>query len=160
MDLGTISIGVTCIIICAMPFVLTTRSRNKKEKQLLLLLNNLAIQQQSNISKYDVFGYYAIGIDEIKKNVFYQFKAKEIEKQQFVDLTTIKKCKIENVSKSTDGNSRVVEQLNLNLSFIDKNKPDIILEFYNAEVNFQLNGEIQLIEKWNTLINNMLNSLK
>lgn len=159
MDSGTIFIGATCIILCAMPFILTTRSRNKKEKQLLLLLNNLAKQQQSNISKYDVFGYYAIGVDEIKKSVFYQFKTKELEKQQFVDLTTIKKCKIENISKSADGNSSV-EQLNLNLSFMDKNKPNVILEFYNAEVNFQLNGEIQLIEKWNTLINNMLNSLK
>ena len=39
---------------------------------------------------------------------------------------------------------------------IDKNKPSITLEFFNSEISFQPVNEFESIEKWNTIINNIL----
>lgn len=156
MDLGTTVIGLICIVICAIPFVLTIRGKKKKEKQLLVSLKDLAKQQNCEITEYDICGFYAIGIDKAKNFVFFVFKKKDLGKQQFVDLSKIKSCKIANIGKSTSKNEKLIERLNLNFSPIDDNLPNTVLEFYNVDVNYQINGELESIKKWNTLINNML----
>lgn len=160
MDLGTTIIGLICIVICAIPFVLTVRGKKKKEKQLLSSLKDLAKQQNCDISEYEVCGFYAIGVDKTKNFAFFSFKKKELTKQQFVDLSTIKSCKIANIGKSTSKNGKVIERLNLNFSPNDENRSNTAFEFYNVDVNYQLCGELESIKKWNSLINNMLNANK
>ncbi|MGM5471235.1 hypothetical protein ACS386_13225 [Flavobacteriaceae bacterium LMO-SS05] len=160
MNLGVAIIGILGVAVCALPFVLTTRSRKKKEKQLLMLVKNLANQHQSEITQSESCGYYAIGIDESKKAVSFVSKIEDVVKQQFVDLTTIKKCELSNIRRTTANNDKIIDRLNLILSPVDTNKSDMVLEFYNAEVSFQLSGELQSIEKWHILINNLLNSKK
>lgn len=49
-----------------------------------------------------------------------------------------------------------MDRLNLNFFPVNSNQPDTVFEFYNADINYQLSGELQSIEKWNTLIKNML----
>ena len=137
-----------------------SNSRKKNEKKFLLSLQNLAKGQNSEITQHEICGKYIIGIDETKKFVFFQLKSHEVFKENFIDLSTIKNCKIVNISSATSNNNKVIEQLSLSFSPINKSKTNIILEFYNTELSTQLNGEFQSIEKWNTLINKNLDSKK
>ncbi|UMB55128.1 hypothetical protein MKD41_06535 [Lutibacter sp. A64] len=156
MDFGTILIGLVCIALCAMPFVLTTRGRKKREKALVMSLKNLAKNENSEITQYETCGNYAIGVDEVNKIVFFQLKSKEINKYEIVKLDTIKKCRISNISSVVSGGEKIIEKLNLHLTPITKSKEDTILEFYNADLSFQLSGELQSIQEWNSLINKIL----
>ena len=160
MDLGTAFVGLISIAACTIPFVLTTRGRKKNEKELLTLLKDLAKKENSEITQLEVCGDYAIGIDNTKNYLFFQLKSKDVAKQEFIDLATIKKCKVINISTPTKDNSKIVEKLNLSLSHVNKNKPDTVLEFYNSDLSFQLSGEMQSITKWNKLINDILSNKK
>ncbi|QCX38308.1 hypothetical protein FF125_07630 [Aureibaculum algae] len=158
MDLGTTIIGGVSVAICAMPFVLTNRSKKKKVKQLLISLKNIAKEHNSEITQHDIFKYYAIGIDASKNSVSFILKTEEEEQSYFINLSTIKKCEIVKVGSSGAHSDKDIDKLDLKLSPVDKNKPDIMLEFYNAEVSYQLSDELQSIEKWNKTINNLLHS--
>lgn len=160
MDLGTTIIGLVCVALCAMPFILTSRSKKKKEKELINSLKNLAKQNGSEITQYEICGNYAIGIDESKNSVSFIIKTYEVFKIQFVHLSLIKNCKINKISSSSSNNDQIIDKLNLNLSAVDNNTPDVILEFYNSEISYQPYSELESIEKWNKLINNLLSTKK
>jgi len=153
MNLGSTIIGIICITLCALPFILTSANRKKKEKQLLNALKEIAQEHQSGITQHDIFGYCAIGLDELKKSVSFILRTDDAIKPQFVNLSTISSCEIANITKS-----KHLDRLYLKLKPIDKNQPEMAFEFFNADVNYQLNDELQSIGKWNTLINNLLKS--
>ncbi|WP_339842149.1 hypothetical protein [uncultured Maribacter sp.] len=156
MELGIAAIGIASVALCAMPFVITNRSRKIKEKVVLTSLKEVAHQHNCEISEHEIFGHYAIGVDRTKNFVFFVLKIKEAIQQQYVDLTTIKTCEIANIGKSYARKEKIIDRLKLNFFPVDNNKPDTVFEFYNADINYQLSGEIQSIEKWNSLIKNML----
>lgn len=156
MDLGVATIGLTSVALFAMPFVLTSRSRKNKERKLLASLQNLANTYEAKLTENEIFGHYAIGVDQTKNFAFFILKIGEDIYQQFVDLSTIKTCEIATIGKSYGRKEKVIERLNLNLFPKDGSKPDIVFEFYNADINYQLSGEFQSIEKWNKLIKTML----
>ncbi|MFC0605165.1 hypothetical protein [Winogradskyella pulchriflava] len=156
MDLGTILTGMVCVVICASPFVLIGIGRKKKEKQFLTVLKNIAKKHESEITQYEICGSYAIGVDETKKTLIFVEKTEDAYKEQFVDLNSVIDCKTANVYRSIKGN-KIIQRLALQLSFADRLKHEVVLEFYNADVNYQLNGEFETIERWNKTINNVLN---
>ncbi|SEK37018.1 hypothetical protein SAMN04488008_101354 [Maribacter orientalis] len=88
--------------------------------------------------------------------MFFKSKTNEVFNQQYVDLTTIKTCEIANIGKSYARKEKIIDRLNLNFFPVNSNQPNTVFEFYNADINYQLSGELQSIEKWNTLIKNML----
>ncbi|MDO7138718.1 MULTISPECIES: hypothetical protein [Algibacter] len=151
MELGTTLIGIICVAICAMPFVLTNRSKKAIVKRQLIVLKDLATQHNNTITQNEINSFYAIGIDETKKSVSFILKGETEVEQQFVDLSTIKSCEIVSITKS-----KHMDRLYLKLMPIDKTKSEVILEFFNADVSYQLGEELQSIEKWNKIINNLL----
>jgi len=152
MNLGTTIIGIICVALCAMPFILTSTNKNKKKKTVLNTLINLANQHNSEISQHEICSYYSIGIDESKKSVSFILDNEETIKKDFINLSSIKTCDVVNLKNT----QKDTERLYLKLTHIDKSQPHAILEFYNSEINYQLGSELQSIEKWNTLINSML----
>ena len=158
MDLGTIIIGTICIAICALPFVLISRNKKKKEKELLTSLKDFAKQHGSEITQHEIGENFAIGLDNSKNTISFLQKTKQEINLQFVNLNTIKYCEINTISRALTKNEKEVDKLNLKLNTIDKNKPSVMLEFYNADVSFQLSNEYDIIEIWNKVINNLLDN--
>jgi len=156
MELGIAAIGIASVALCAMPFVLTNRNRKNKEKQLLTSLKDVAYQHNCEITEYEIFGHYGIGVDQTKNYVFFISKTGDLIDQQYVDLSTIKTCEIANIGRSFAKKEKIIDHLNLNLFPVDSNKPDTVFEFYNADVNYQLSGELQSSENWNKVIKTML----
>jgi hypothetical protein len=156
MELGTTLIGTICVAICAMPFILTTRNKNKLIKKQLTALKNLANKNNSEISQFDVYTFYAIGIDKNKNIISFISKNENTNEEQSVNLENIQSCKIETIN--TPKKAKDIDKLYLKLTHKDISKASILLDFFNSDVNYQLGEELQSINKWNTLINNSLNS--
>lgn len=159
MDLGSVIIGAIAIIICALPFAMMSIGRKKSEKIFLKSLSEMATRNNCRLSQHDLLGIFAIGIDETKGFVFFYRQTKDSEIEQIVDLSEIQSCKVINKSRSFKnkaGNQKVIERLELSFIPIVKTKPEIKMEFFNADVGVQLNGELQSIDKWSKLINDRL----
>ncbi|MEP2279071.1 hypothetical protein, partial [Maribacter sp.] len=83
-------------------------------------------------------------------------KSGEVLNHQYADLSKIKTCEIANIGTSYARKEKVTERLLLKFFSKKANEPDIVFEFYDVEVNYQLSGEFQSIEKWNKTIKNLL----
>lgn len=158
MEFGVTAIGLASVALCAMPFVLTNRNRKIKEKKMMSSLNDIATTHHCKLTEYEIFGHYAIGLDTEKKFVFFISKNGEELHEQYADLATIKTTEIANIGKSFARKEKITERLLLQLFPKNTNAPDVVFEFYDVEVNYQLSGEFQSIEKWNKTIKNLLKS--
>ena len=151
MDFGTAIVGAIAILLCALPFIMMNRTRSKRKKQFLNSLSKIASTKDSKIDHHEVFGTFAIGLDESKNMVFFSRSKNEQFEEQFIDLHEIESCQVINTNRtfrSSDGVQKVIDRLELNLTPIVKTKPEIKLEFFNADVSLQLYDELLSIELW------------
>jgi hypothetical protein len=159
LDLGTLLIGFFALLCCIVPFVIDYRSRKKKENNLLQALKKFAQQQNCQINQYDICQKFIIGIDKTKNNVFFYKQEKDITVEQSINLADIQTCKVITSHKTmTNARGSYKAVVKLELSFISNSKAEQKLEFFNADISPQFEGEIQLIEKWCKLVNVQLNS--
>lgn len=159
MDLETAITGAIFIAIFSLPFIFMLNGRKKKEKLILQSISAIANNHNCKLSQHDLCEEFAIGLDETANHLFFLKKANDKEVSQYVNLAEIKSCKVikteHNIGNKLD-NYKSIDNLDLHFSFLDKNNPDIILTFYNAEENLELNGEVQTIEKWAKIVNDRL----
>lgn len=159
INLGSIIIGAIIITICILPIVMLRRSRKKRESVLLQSLSEIATQNNYQINQYEILGSLAIGIDKTQNFVFFYRQIENNETKEFVNLDEIQSCNVINTGKSLNNKNENQKEIDrLELSFIPTsiNKSEIKMEFFNSDVNAQLYGELQLIEKWSIIINDRL----
>jgi hypothetical protein len=161
MDLGVIITSVIFIILVSLPFLIINRQRKKKEKQLLQSLKDAANHHQCTLTKVELCGNYAIGMDEKKDFVFFKNKSDQKENVQFIDLGLVESCELTNTErkiKTNDGAYQVVDQLYLSFTPWAGNGSNIKWVFFHTDSHMQLNGELQSVEKWSKLIKERLKS--
>lgn len=158
MDLGNIILGTIILTICIGPLVLLYFKSVNANRKMLQSLKEIAQQYNCNISKHEFCNNFVIGLDENNKYAFF-FKQKEDESiSQFVNLSEIQDCravKRTSYTKVKDENISFFEKIEL--KFIPKNKSqaETTFELYTPE-NRQLNGELQLVDRWSTQISEHL----
>lgn len=160
MDLGSIIIGAILIAVCTVPLVIMNRNGKKRERQALKSLTNIANQQNCSISKYEACGDFVIGMDEIKNFVFFYKQKNEETISHCVDLSEIHICravKTRRTVKSKGGSEDIIERIKLSLIPKNKEKAEVKFELYGDE-DTQLNGELQLVDRWAKQINEHLKS--
>lgn len=159
MNLGTAIIGAIFIAIFMLPFIFMLNGRKKKEKQLFQSLLTLANNHNCKISMQEISEEFAIGLDETVNQLFFFKKTADKEIAQQINLTEINSCKVIKTGNTHGGKDvayKSLDKLDLQFSFKDKKKADILLSFYNSEEHFGLGEEIQLIEKWANIVNERL----
>lgn len=160
MDTATIIIAAILIGLSIIPFTLMARGRRKEEREQLQALSNLANKYNCQISQHEICGNFGIGIDDSKNSLFYYEKTKDAIIEEFIDLTTVLKCDVYKTTRTIAAvNDTLIDRLELCFSPILKNKPDVMLEFFNIDSRSHLNGELQIAEKWSKLINQRLQSV-
>lgn len=163
MDIGTFVVGISLMALCILPFVAMSRIKKNKEKQLLKSLSAIANKYGGNIVQHEIFGNFIIGLDNSTNSVFFLKKDKEEEVIKHVRLTETKHCRVEETGRTIsnkDGNHKLVDRLDLHFTPIDSSKPEVLMEFYNAQDSMQLSGELQMIRKWEKTINEQLKHLR
>ena len=152
MDLETIIIGLASLALCIVPiFYFQSKQKAKKEK-LLQEFMKLAQQHQLMVTQYDFWDpSYAIGIDTAKKILLYTRKGAEKDDVMLIDLSDVQQCKVNNLYRDSVG-GRTIDLIEL--AFICTNSKALKnLEFYNREINLNLNNELLLTEKWKNIVN-------
>ena len=149
MDTSTIIIGLIMVALCALPFILSSTNRKSSEQTIKKAIFELAQKNNTSILQNDFWYKTAIGINTTNYQLFFYRKTKDLETSEIIDLSNYKKC---SVIKLND-NSNHIDVLQLVLAPNTTKNKEVILDFYNSEYNPQLNGEVQLIEKWSKIIN-------
>jgi hypothetical protein len=155
MDLTSIIMGVALLALFALPFILISMASKKNKKQLIDKLSKLAEKHNSVIKESDHCNNFAIGIDTTEKALFYIKTGNEGEKSQVIKLIDYKTTRIVNLSKTLgDNGAKTIVTSKLALAFVpvNKDKPEIQLDFYNSEDKNQITSELELLSKWNELI--------
>jgi hypothetical protein len=164
MDTTSIITGIALVAVIALPFFLYHLIKRKKEKKFLNDIISLAESENATISQIEFWRErYAIGIDNTSKKLFYINKQKGKKDRTIVDLSEIEKCRIVTASRSVktpNGNSTIIDRLELVFTFNSSDVPEKVLEFYDCTEFMTTDGEVPLIEKWQGLVNSNLKTSK
>jgi hypothetical protein len=162
-DWKTAIIGLIVILACISPIIIMVRVRAQKTKKMLQSLQKFAQEQGCKISQHEFFSDFVLGIDEVKKFVFFHKYGKENSISQYVDLANIQTCKVVKQSRNVKvGNESASMISRLELSFvpIGKSQDEQSFLLFDLETNKQLSGELQFSEKWAQVINGYLKNKK
>ena len=162
MDLGTTITAVGLLLIVIIPFIIMSVNNNKKVKNIQQELFDIAEQNNSKITRHNSWDNFLIGIDDTTSKLFFIRKINNNQTAKEVDLAEIQKCQVLNNSRTVsnkEGKVKVTDQVVLLLTYYDKSKKEIALEFYNVDHDgFMLKGEVQLAEKWSKIINEAISA--
>ena len=163
MNLGTTIVTSVLIVICASPFIVLGISKIKHHKQQLKLLTQLAKNHNSSISQYNIIGSAIIGLDTTSNQLFFLKNNVTIKQTEHIDLSNVKSCHVVKANINVKTTNKSFSELGkLGIEFIPKSKTQSnqVLEMYNYEENPQMSNEIELTNKWVTLINSGISSSK
>lgn len=153
MDLGMITISATLILLVVVPLTLMQLQKRKKEQAHLNALKSLSKQHHCSLTHYDLTSDFAIGIDQVAKALFFYKNTAHENRSKHIALKNYSDCKIseerQNTKNTTLGD---ITALSLTLTPRDNSITPEYINFYNSDENYQLNGEIDLIKKWNGLL--------
>lgn len=155
MEFSSAIIGVVCIILFFLPIYLLNRTAAQKQKKRLSALLTFSEKNNLKLSVTDAWNDCAIGIDQGLKQVAYVKNAEDDHQEFLIDLKDISRCSINNASreiKTSGKTQRIIEKLELQFIPKKSDNPLVALEFYDGRKQFQLSGELQLIEKWVALL--------
>lgn len=147
MDSTSLTIGIILVIVCVLPFILFSVNNSKKRKKRIENLVKKAKESNATIQEKDDWNQSIIGIDKTNKMLFFSKKSEEIDKFISINISELLKCRIER----TENKHKVLEKLELELTFASK--PTVVLEFFNKDETRIILNEIEIIQKWQTLLN-------
>lgn len=147
MDATSLTIGMILLIICVLPFILFSVNNNKKRKKRIENLIRKAKENNAIIQEKDDWNQSVIGIDKTKKMLFFSNNSDEFDKFNSINISELYSCTI----VKTENKQKSIEKLELELKFISK--PTMLLEFFNKNETRLLVNEIEIIQKWQMLLN-------
>ncbi len=159
MEMKTLILVTITVLVVVIPFVFVYIKNQKKNNKTKSVLTKYADRDNSKIDESDTLSNIAIGIDYDQKRLFFIKHYKNHESEQIINLNDIKNVKLINEKRSVKigkSSTLVVEKIGIVLT---NNKPinqDYTLELYNENINMVLSGEVQLANKWLTIIEGVL----
>jgi len=149
MDLGTIITAAIMLAVCVLPFVLMNRKKQKRIKHLKQTFINFAQETTHNLGEMDVCGEMVIGTDAESNHIFF---VKEHESN-----TTKVKVELTNISSVSIVKNHLNESSNfdkIGLNFHPKGNSSKLVQFafFDSDDKRQLDGELQLADKWHKVI--------
>ena len=158
MESGMLIMAVVLTALLMTPFFFfRDGKRHSRTKNLLNNLTDLAKAENCNVSKHEIWNDAAIGINNETHKLFYvQGQGADVTRT-VVHLEDVKRSRVSVVSRTVERKSdsqKIIEKISLVLEHKSSVHPDVLLSFYDSDVDgLSLSGELQLAEKWNGIIN-------
>lgn len=155
MDFISIFIVLIVVAMFMMIFLLPSIASKKSQKKMQIELSAIAGKCGASVNISTIMGDSIIGLDEDKNLVFFYKIIDKSESSNVINLNEMKDCKTINEKRTIKSKTESFSKLErLGLQFIakDKNKSDVVLEFYNAIDRSQLNFDIKALEQWSDLL--------
>ncbi|GAF03926.1 hypothetical protein [Saccharicrinis fermentans] len=148
----TISMVLLIGAIIAIIIIFYRVKESKKKKKVKEDLNGLAKDHGCTITYYDFWNHAKLGFDNKAGVLFFVRTIHEQEHSSVIKLSEISKCEMMRSVRSLSAGKNspdVIDKIGLIFIANDKKKSDVTLEFYNTQYDsLNLNGELQLAEKW------------
>src|SRR5690606_34916134 len=159
-DYSTIAIILVILVAFCIPFFYSYQKKKQEEKSIVNRFISRARDLGINISTHESWRRsYTIGLDKETGKVLYSRFQPEVE-ERLIDLKEISRVvALKEYNDAAIETNKVVNKLWLSFTPLEKSR-DILLEFYNAEVNMGMMGEPVLIEKWQKLIQERIDEEK
>lgn len=159
---AVISLIVVSIAII-IPIIYSQIRSKKKKRKLLAEFRELGKANNVNISEYENWNHYAIGIDKESAKLIYLNTDLADKGPVIIDLSLVKSCEVQDFTRGVDtksGRINVMDLLKLRLTLKANDIPPISLEFYNSETDATPHHETEILAKWKKIVEISLNSLK
>ncbi len=158
MDYASILITIVMMAIFIGPVIYLNTAQKAADKKLLKVFLSLASQHHLNITEADCWnGRYAIGLDPKSKKLFFIKKEKDNITESVTDLSKIKSCSANRVTRTTpakNSNREITTRLELVLiptaSQSDSSSSTLI--FYKEDESSGLANELPLLKKWEQIV--------
>ncbi len=150
METGVLIITAILVTIVILPFIAMARGNRKKQKDLYTHLERFAVLHKGHVTEYDTLKNFAIGIDIQTKHLYFYKKTPKSEICRDIDLQKVRGCTIDKQAHNfKDGKSTNQILDTVRLVFLPAGGAvSEFLELFNADENFQVNGELELADKW------------
>lgn len=162
METSSIITGLVAILLIFGPFYMLAKSGSSQKKKVSRLFKELSARLGLTVSESDQWNDRAFGIDKEARKVLFYRNNKGVEEHILIDLDMVAQCRKINVTrtmKTTSGMSNAIDLLGL--EFLLKNDlSPVKVEFFNADNNFVLQEELQLVQKWSGTIEGALKDTK
>lgn len=152
MDSETTIIGIILVLICIIPFVIINKKKATKRRNKLKILTDSVQKMNGIMYKNEFWNHYGIGLDKTNKMLYF---SNQNDTQNSYEVINLKSIVTSTIIKKED-NSKSITALGLQLEFKDKSKPNVYLSFYERDQNLFLVNELDLIQRWPTIINEQL----
>lgn len=157
MNLGITITSTVLVLLVVAPVVLMQQQQKNKERKLLKALKSLASQHHSSITEYDIFKNFAIGLDNQNNYLFFYKSHSTNETFQRINLNNIKSCGVSSSRKPNHKNSSGdIVHIKLVFNSTVNSSDNQSIEIYNQTEDFQLNGELEIVRKWEHKIREIL----
>jgi hypothetical protein len=159
MDTTTTLLTLFVLTLCALPIVIAKRSKAKKERELKETILKLAGNSNTQIDQFDRWNNKAVAIDNLNNKVF--FISGKANAHRLIDLSTIQQASLIKTHHNGGAESSAIKKVDLYLLPKERGKPNIELEFYDADHDsLTIRDELQLAEKWSKILESAILKLK
>lgn len=155
MDLGTILTAAIMLSICVLPFILMNRKKQKRIKQLHSNFIKNITEKGLIIGQHEVCGNIVIGFDSTLTQLFFLKQNHKIDRNISIPLNSIIDCKIEKsyeIDNNSMDQSTSLDKIVLTLTTKEAQSKNHRLVLFDCNDRMQLDGELQLGEKWLKII--------
>ena len=160
IEISSIIIGAGFLAVFFVPIMYSQRKQKTKHRKLLASFEEAAKSHQFKITQLDVLGdQHVIGIDNLKKKVFFFRNTEGGTERILIDLRDVEACKLINASrnlKTHAGNTTVVDRLGVRIIYKQGRLPEKKLLFYDGTSGNALGNQFALAQKWVQVIQSNL----
>lgn len=163
MDITSSIIGIGLLLLFVIPIVLLNRRGKKTEQLFKNKLFSQAEKDSCEINEFEIWNNAAIGLDSNSSKLFFLKKVAYKDEYENMDLKEVSTCQLRNTNEnfnSKDGQQTIIEKLELIFSFKGHGKDPKSIVLYDRDLdNLNLNGEVQIAQKWHGILTKELESI-
>jgi len=149
-------VSVLLVLCTIVPFVILNKSGKGDLKIMSKEVKNLMIESNLKFDLKEKWGNSFIGLDSNNRKLVFSKVFDGVVALENIDLNEVSNVKIVKKTyelKSKNKKETVLEKLDLEISFLDHEKPAKTLNFYDINSIYMEDYELVRAEKWNTAIN-------
>ena len=159
MNISMLLVSVLLVLCTIIPFVILNKSGKGDLKIMSKEVKNLMIESKLKFDLKESWGNSFIALDSYNKKLIFSKVFDGVVALENIDLNEVSNVKIVKKTyqlKSKNKKETVLEKLDLEISFLDHEKPAKTLNFYDINSIYMEDYELVRAEKWNTAINGVL----
>ncbi len=155
MEKNSMFLGIGLFVVLSIIIIyfnLKNKNLRKKEVSRFLALGK---QKGLTFTEYEIWRNRSIGMDTDQKALLFQRKNEQEQVVELIDLKEVLKCD-SSTRYNEVGTQKVIQRLELKLVFKTKDRPDILLNFFDDQLGYQIGDELQLLSQWKTKIGKLI----